>query len=75
MRILLFVVKAIGKLAAAVALAFLLLVTVTELAPVYRFRGPQPFQGLPGWEPGGQKGYSLTAPERVPMAKMRREGL
>lgn len=29
--------------------------------------------GPPGWEPGGQKGYSLTAPERVPMARMRRE--
>ena len=41
----------------------------------HQCQGPQPFQGLPWWEPGGQKGYSLTAPERVPMARMRREGL
>ena len=46
-----------------------------SLLESHQCQGPQPFRGLPWWEPGRQKGYSLTAPERVPMARMRREGL
>ena len=39
------ILKAIGKLLAAVALAFLLALAVTAVSPIYNFRGPQPFSG------------------------------
>ena len=39
------ILKVIGKLLAAVALAFLLALAVTAVSPIYNFRGPQPFCG------------------------------
>ena len=39
------ILKVIGKLLSAVALAFLLALAVTAVSPIYNFRGPQPFSG------------------------------
>ena len=39
------ILKVIGKLLSAVALAFLLALAVTAVSPIYNFRGPRPFSG------------------------------
>ena len=45
MKIIRRILRALGKLVAAVALAVLLLLAVTGVSPIYSFRGPRPFQG------------------------------
>lgn len=45
MKIIRIILRVLGKTVTAIALAFLLFFTVTAVGPVYRFRGPQPFQG------------------------------
>ena len=45
MRVLLKTIKWTGKVLGGLLLAFLLVVTVSEVSPVYRFAAPQPFSG------------------------------
>ena len=51
MRIVWTILRALGKLVAAVALAVLLLLAVTGVSPIYSFRGPQPFHGTDIFNP------------------------
>lgn len=45
MSIIRLILRVLGKLVTAVALAFMLALAVTAVSPIYNFRGPQPFSG------------------------------